>query len=208
VDEVLVFSSPLDREGYVPLSDRAAHSGDEHLSELVVVAARGDRAAAHALTLELMPRVRNLVRYLTRSDDIDDVMQEVLVSVLRSLPNYRPIGSFQSWVDRIVIRVTYVEIRRRRRSARDEIIEPERIGSPQPADFATTHATRTRIAAALDALPVDQRFAVVMHHALGMSVTEIAEEMKTPLETMRSRLRVGMQHLRRFMLDLNDGDAR
>lgn len=203
MDEAILLSSPIDLEAKVTSKDRTDHA------ELVASAVRGDRAAAHALTLELMPRVRNLVRFLTRSSDIDDVMQEVLVAVLRSLPNYRPIGTFKSWVDRIVIRVTYAEIRRRRRDVRDESIVLEEIGNPGPADFATTHATRNRIAAALDALPVDQRFAVVMHHALGMSATEIAEEMNTPLETLRSRLRYGMLHLRRSMLDPNDdGDAR
>lgn len=203
MDEAILLSSPIEFEAKVTSKDRVDPT------ELVAAAARGDRAAAHALTLELMPRVRNLVRFLTRSSDIDDVMQEVLVAVLRSLPNYRPIGSFKSWVDRIVIRVTYAEIRRRRRDVRDESIVLEEIGHPGPADFATTHVTRSRIAAALDALPVDQRFAVVMHHALGMSATEIAEEMNTPLETLRSRLRYGMLHLRRSMLDPNDdGDAR
>ncbi|MDF2696766.1 MAG: polymerase sigma-70 factor [Labilithrix sp.] len=173
----------------------------------VEAAAHGDRAAAQELTLELMPRVRNLVRYLTRSSDIDDVTQEALVAILRSLPGYRPIGSFQAWIDRIVVRVTYAELRRRRRGARDESIEVEEISAPSP-DFATRYVTRTRIAAALDSLPVDQRFAVVLHHVLGMSAAEIAEEMHVPLETIRSRMRVGMQQLRRLMLDANEGDSR
>lgn len=188
------------------LSSRVDVEGLPRPVDTIEAAARGDRAAAQALTLELMPRVRNLVRYLTRSSDIDDITQEALVTVLRSLPGYQPIGSFQAWVDRVVIRVTYAELRRRRRDARDESVAVEEMTAP--SDFATTYATRARIAASLDALPVDQRFAVVLHHVLGMSAAEIAEEMHAPLETIRSRLRVGMLHLRRSMMDPNEGDPR
>lgn len=168
-------------------------------------AARGDRAAAQELALELLPRVRNLVRYLARGSDTDDVTQEALVTVLRSLPAYRPTGSFQAWVDRIVVRVTYAELRRERRRARYE--SPEIVDVPGPSDFASKYATRARIAAVLDALPIEQRFAVVLHHVLGMSASEIADEIGAPLETIRSRLRVGMQQLR-SMLDAREGDPR
>jgi RNA polymerase sigma-70 factor (ECF subfamily) len=172
----------------------------------IEAASRGDRAATQELAVELVPRVRNLVRYLTRSQDIDDVAQEALVTVLRSLPSYRPIGSFHAWVDRIVARTTYAELRRRRRDAVRDATDAEELASPP--DFASSYATRTHIAAALDALPDDQRFAVVLHHALGLSAAEIAEEMQAPLETVRSRLRVGMQHLRSVMTGANDGDSR
>lgn len=175
-------------------------------SARVEAAARGDRAALQALAEELIPRVRNLVRYLTRSSDIDDVTQEALVTVLRSVPGYRPIGSFTAWVDRIVVRVTYAELRKRRRDAGLEVLDVDSV--PAPTDLASVYATRRHIAAVLDALPVDQRFAVVLHHALGMSVAEIAEELNAPLETIRSRLRVGMQHLRRSMNVSDQGDSR
>ena len=173
---------------------------------LVEAAARGDRAAAHELATELVPRVRNLVRYVTRSADVDDLAQEAIVAVLRSLPSYKPIGSFLTWVDRIVVRVTYSELRRRKRNAAQPAAEEmEEVAAP--ADFARDYVTRTHIAAALDALPVEQRFAVVMHHALGMSVPEIADEMKAPQETIRSRLRVGMQQLRSAMTGAPHGDS-
>ena len=160
----------------------------------IEAAARGDRAAAQELALELLPRVRNLVRYLTRSSDIDDVTQEALVTVLHSLPSYRPTGSFQAWVDRVVVRATFAQLQ-----VEEDVAAPH--------DVAGAYATRTRIAAALDALPVEQRFTVVLHHVLGMSAAEVAEEMDVPLETARSRLRLGMQHLRRQM-DAKEGDSR
>lgn len=180
-------------------------AGARRPAGLLERAAFGDREAAQAVALELIPRIRNLVRYLTRSSDIDDVAQEALFTVLQKLPTYRPTGSFYAWVDRVVVRVTYAELRRARRSPRTDAVEIEEVASGDPADV---FATRARIVAALDELSVDQRFAVVLHHVLGMSAAEIAAELSAPLETIRSRLRVGMQHLRRSMSPTDEGDPR
>lgn len=172
----------------------------------IEAAARGDREAAEALVLELMPRVCNLIRYLTRKDDVDDIMQEALVAVVRSLPTFRPDAPLNPWVDRIVVRVTFAELRRNRRR-QHEVLEVEDVPAPDP-DLASTYMTRALIASALDALPDEQRFAVVLHHLLGMSISEIAEEMGAPLETIRSRLRLGMLHIRRSMLSPEERNER
>ena len=60
---------------------------------------------------------------------------------------------------------------------------------------------------ALDKLPDPQRIALVMHHVLGMTVTEIASELASPPETIRSRLRVGMGQVRALLGALREGEA-
>src|SRR5689334_3483784 len=81
----------------------------------IAAAANGDRAAAESICRELVPRVRNLVRYLLRGDGrVDDVSQEALIAVLRGLGSYRGDGRFESWVDRVVARTTFASIRRMR----------------------------------------------------------------------------------------------
>src|SRR3954452_23115062 len=79
----------------------------------IAAAARGDRAADEPLCRELLPRVRNLVRYLLRGDSrVDDVAQEALIAVLRGLGTFRGEGRFESWVDRFVARTTFTALRR------------------------------------------------------------------------------------------------
>src|SRR3954469_17175198 len=79
----------------------------------IAAAAAGDRAAAQELCRELLPRVRNLVRYLLRGDSrVDDVAQEALIAVLRGLGTFRGDGRFESWVDRVVARTAFAVIRR------------------------------------------------------------------------------------------------
>jgi RNA polymerase sigma-70 factor (ECF subfamily) len=48
----------------------------------------------------------------------------------------------------------------------------------------------------LDDLPQEQRYVLVLHHALDMTVPEMAEELGIPIETVRSRLRLAKARLR------------
>ncbi|HOU94740.1 MAG TPA: sigma factor-like helix-turn-helix DNA-binding protein [Polyangiaceae bacterium] len=55
---------------------------------------------------------------------------------------------------------------------------------------------RRRLVRHLDALPLEQRHALVLHHVLELTVPEIARELATPEETVRSRLRLARLRLR------------
>lgn len=161
----------------------------------VAAAAAGDRTAAQALCRELLPRVRNLVRYLVRGDArVDDVAQEAMIAVLRGLGSFRGEGAFESWVDRVVARSTFATLRRLRAETQpgaEDVAERER----DPAE-ASPYESRRELAAALDQLPPDQRQALVLHFSVGMTVPEIAEAVAAPFETVRSRLRLAKAALR------------
>jgi RNA polymerase sigma-70 factor (ECF subfamily) len=165
--------------------------------------------AAHAILFELLPRVRNLVRYLVRGDaEADDLAQEALIAILRGLDGFRGEASFERWADRVAVRATFAGLRRRRRESADlQHAEPAlRLAVPESARPDDAYADRRRVVAVLDALPPDQRHAVVMHHVLGMSVPEIARELGVPAETVRSRLRLARTRLRDLGMNVNDGE--
>ena len=167
----------------------------------VFQAAAGDRAAAQQLLLELLPRVRNLARYLVWNDaDVDDIAQLALVEIARSFGNYRGEGALSSWADRITMRVTLHHIRKKRSDERRRsALSPDLHvvgGTDQPDDYTL----RRQAARYLDELPEDQRQAVVLHHVVGLSMPELATELGIPFETARSRLRLGIQKLRSRVL--------
>jgi len=184
-----------------PVPLRSASPADPRIA----AAAAGDRRAAQSLCSEILPRVRNLVRYLVRGDhEVDDIAQEALISVLRGLGGYRGEGAFTSWVDRIVARTTFAHIGKRRDEfAKRSSEAPELLPVGDPA--GDSYVMRRQLAAVLDKLSDDQRHALVLHHALGMTVPEIAQMTGTPLETVRSRLRLGMAALRRHLGQDQDG---
>ncbi|HET8939084.1 MAG TPA: sigma-70 family RNA polymerase sigma factor [Polyangiales bacterium] len=170
---------------------------DPTLQAQIAAAISGDASAAHALVLRVLPRVRNMIRYLIRGDDVDDFTQDVLVTVLERLHSFRGESRFEAWVDGVTLRVTLrklsklrADVRRFERSA-SEVLEAHYEPAVSPRYLA-----RRRAVAALDQLPDAQRHALVMHHVLGMTVAEIASELDTPAETIRSRLRVAMGKLR------------
>jgi RNA polymerase sigma-70 factor (ECF subfamily) len=180
---------------------KEAPLNDSDLSELARQASAGDSSAAERLFLVLLPRVRNLVRYLVRGDrDVDDMSQEALLTLLRGLSSYRGEGQFRAWADRIVARSVFASRRRGRTLELATAAEPSASnevsqGSDPPAPDA--YCSRREMASHLDTLPDGQRTALVLHHVLGMTVPEIATELGVPFETVRSRLRQGKEQLRR-----------
>ena len=142
----------------------------------------------------LLPRIRNLVRYLLRGDDeVDDITQQALIAVMKGLPSYRGDAPIEKWADRITARETFRYLKRYRlRLAREAPIE-EANPVAWPED---PYLLRRAVVAHLDQLPDPQRQAVALHHAAGFTVPEIAELLEVPKETVRSRLRIGVQRLR------------
>ncbi|AGC48446.1 ECF family RNA polymerase sigma factor [Myxococcus stipitatus DSM 14675] len=165
----------------------------------VQAAIQGRREATESLLMELLPRVRNLVRYLVRGDgDVEDISQESLIALIRGLPSYRGEGPFPSWVDRVVARTTFAWLKRARgteaRRGEEEALDLVSVPSEDAPPDEYVH--RRRMVMLLDRVPDEQRHAMVLHHVLGMSVPEVADELGIPFETIRSRLRLGRAALR------------
>ena len=154
----------------------------------------GDRAAQARLLRAALPRLRNLIRYLVRHDaEVDDIAQEAMVSIVRGLPSYRGEGTFQSWCDRITAREA---LKQRRKQQAQRAEEADALDESAPLPSPEAWLERRRAVALLDQLPEAQRDAVVLHHLGGFSLPELADELHIPVETARSRLRLGMQKLR------------
>jgi RNA polymerase sigma-70 factor (ECF subfamily) len=165
----------------------------------IAQAAAGERQAASELARELLPRVRNLVRYLVAGDaDVDDHAQAALIEVLRALPGFRGDSALTTWADRITVRETLRRVKRRRtHQARLRELHLEPVPEPAPSP-GERYAARRRVAEMLDALPEAQREALVLHHVAGMSVPELAETLNIPFDTAKSRLRLAIGRLRQL----------
>src|SRR5579875_792679 len=73
--------------------------------ETVIAAKRGDRKALDTLVAGYLPLLYNIVgRAMNGHADVDDVVQETLVRVMRGLPNLRDPTAFRSWLVAIAVR--------------------------------------------------------------------------------------------------------
>jgi RNA polymerase sigma-70 factor (ECF subfamily) len=167
------------------------------MPQRVRAALDGDEIAARDLLTEILPRVRNLVRYLVRGDeDVDDIAQDALVAVMEDLRGYRGEGRFESWVDRIVARLTIARIRKRRFFWKRDTQYNSDLMLASGGAAADEYLHRREMVQMLDDLPLEQRHVLVLHHALDMTVPEMADELGIPIETVRSRLRLAKARLR------------
>lgn len=74
-------------------------------------------------------------------------------------------------------------------------------GADDPEDATELSMEQKRIQKALANLPEDQRQAVALAYFQGMTHTEIAETLKVPLGTVKTRIRLAMQKLREMLRD-------
>jgi RNA polymerase sigma-70 factor (ECF subfamily) len=128
---------------------------------------------------------------------LDEVEQQVLLNVLRSWPTYRGEGSVRGWVDSIALRVGVRHARRVRSRQRFERALFEAGSDAQQHSTADAYFEGRQVNQLLSALPLEQARAVVLRFVVGLKVSEIAAQEGVSRETARSRLRLGMQKLRR-----------
>jgi len=83
----------------------------------------------------------------------------------------------------------------------DEITPGAPLPAQNPGELAEQSLRRERIHAAIARLPADQKQALMLAYFGGYTQTQIAEALKQPLGTIKTRLRLAMQKLRDFLHD-------
>ncbi len=135
-----------------------------------------------------VPSLRRFARALTHeADQADDLVQDCLERAIRKKRLWRPTGTVQSWLFRILVNLHRNDLRRaRRRPVLVPIdgIAAEPQGEPaQPARLALAETQR-----ALQALPVDQREALLLVALEGLTYAEAAKVLGIPRGTLMSRI--------------------
>ena len=167
----------------------AARSGDE---EAFASIARGSADRLFAVAYRI---VRDVGR-------AEDAVQQTLVTAWRELPALREVDRFEAWLHRILVHACYAEAKRASKWSANVVALP--LDGPATADTTHDIVTRDALDRGFRRLPTEQRAAFVLHHYLGWSVAEIAENLGVPAETIRSRLRYATSTLRAAL----DADSR
>ncbi len=187
----------------VALASREPAESDERPVDLELTMARragdGDARAQAWLARRLMGRVRRIARALTATAaEADDAAQLSLMAILRSAGGYRGDASLEAWAKRVAVRTTlrYVQRERRLRPS----VSLEELGEPASrVGVAPQHAAALSrdLRVMLESVSEAQRTALVLHHALGYSLDEIAGLTDASRNTVKSRLRLGTRALRK-----------
>ena len=172
-------------------------STDEALAQR---AREGDTRAFEMLVNRYQARLYNYIRRMMgNAAEAEDLFQDTFMKVYNNLDRFRPEGSFRGWLYRIATNTCRDALRRRKlrwafsldaRRNPDDVPLGERYSanSPDPAEKAAESELAERLAAAVQALSVKHRSVFLMARYDGMSYEEIAETLKIPVGTVKSRM--------------------
>jgi RNA polymerase sigma-70 factor, ECF subfamily len=167
--------------------------------ERMRLAGEGEPKSQAWLLTRVIAPVRRVARaFLRSSADADDAAQLALLAILKSASTYRGEAAVEGWAKRIAVRVVLRFIQRERRQGPSLAAEGEVADelSAEAGDHAFEALPRD-IRDYLRELPEAQRNAVILHHALGYSIDEIAELTDVSPDTVKSRMRLGTTALRK-----------
>ena len=163
-----------------------------------VTAAGAGALDLEAFAAEHYDRLLRLALLVCRDvADAADAVQSALEQAWRHRDNVRDPSRARSWLDRIVVREA-IHVDRRRRIRFRLFAQPREIPVMEPADDrAALMPDWSAMRAAFERLSSDQRAVIALHHHAGYSIAETAAMVAAPEETVRSRLRLAKQRLRR-----------
>src|SRR6266566_5968728 len=134
------------------------------------------------------------VRILRDVDLAEDALQGALITAWRQLPTLRDPARFEAWVRRLLIHACYAEARRRRSWSANVRVLP--VDGPVGPDGLLSIVERDALDRAFRRLSIEHRAVFVLHHHVGLALTEIAETLGIPAGTARSRLHYATRSLR------------
>jgi len=144
-------------------------------------------------------------RTLGREEDARDVTQETFLRAFRALSGFKGDAKFSSWLYRIALNLCRDWIRKERRApivAVPEGVDVEHLAAERgPVETVEDLAARAElsreVARAMDYLPSEQRQAIILKEYHGLTFQEIADLMRCPLSTVKTRVYQGLSTLRK-----------
>ena len=176
-----------------------AQDSDAVLVERTVA---GDQRAYGLLVLKYQRRIQRLNGRMVRDVDlVEDIAQETFVRAYRALHQFRGDAQFYTWLYRIAVNTAkkfLLELKHTPAafdnfSGNDDSDETswrkdEPTTDEGPESILAAKEIAAVVNAAIEALPVDLRQAVVLREIEGLTYEEIAAAMNCPVGTVRSRI--------------------
>jgi len=171
---------------------------------------KGDKAAFEELVVK---HYENIFAYCFRRtgsrQDAEDLTQEVFLKLVKVVYKYQSTGKFSNFIFTIAVNCCNDFLRRQVRQSEREAAgdaSGELTGNVMPVEQGAEEKAMIRedsrvLYRRLAGLNDSQREALILHYFHGFRAREIAAMTGVPLATAKSRIRQGMEHLRRQYTD-------
>ena len=144
-------------------------------------------------------------RMTRRSDDVDDIVQELFLRAWRGLPRFRGESQFSTWLYRIAVN-TAIKHKQRSKPELTQPLPTEETGGgldqmqaseeTNPESLAQRSERERLLRDAVQCLPEKQRIVVQLHYFDGKSCEEISHIIGCSIGTVWSRLHYACKRLR------------
>jgi RNA polymerase sigma-70 factor, ECF subfamily len=178
---------------------------------------RGDLDALSTLIARYQNRLyRYLLRLVRQPAEAEDLFQQTWLRVAEKILSYDPSRNFDAWLFTLARNLAFDHLRRIRSQNLAQPVGEESEGGTVsqlassdagPFDQLLAHERATRVASAIENLPVTYREVLSLRFEEEMKLEEIAIVLAEPLSTVKSRLRRSLEQLR-GMLDAGSTEGR
>src|SRR5574338_1096284 len=171
---------------------------------LVDAARAGDRRAIDELLARYEPAIYRFgLRMCNDEEAAREVLQETLLAAFRNLPTFRGQASLSTWLYQIARSFC---IKQRRGVRPDQEVDAELADhGPSPEIQVAAGEIGKALAAAIDALPAEQREVLLLRDVEGLSAEEAAAVVGIEVGALKSRLHRARMALRKRLAGVLDG---
>ena len=151
---------------------------------------------------------RHALRIVGTTSDAEDIVQDALFSAWRSIASFQGL-SFRAWLFRIATNRALDQLRSRKRRPElpldppddDEVTWAEPVApGPDLTQLAGDREALAAVEAALEALPAEQRTALLLRDVEGFAYEEIAVITSVEIGTVKSRIHRGRLAVRNTLI--------
>ena len=159
----------------------------------------GDESTFRLLVQRHKEKVRNII-YLTLgdSDAVDDIAQEVFITVYKNLKNFRFESLFTTWLYRITVNKSKDHLRKK--NVRKIFVPIKEANGELNNDLITEKSDISKIVmTAILKLPQKLKIPLLLKDIEGFSYQEIAETMECEIGTVKSRIFRAREGLKKIL---------
>ena len=197
------------------LSRRPRATGQESDEDLMDRFRDGDARAFEVLLKRYERQIYNFIyRYVRDRELANDLLQETFLRVVKSAQRYSRKAKFTTWLYTIARNQSIDALRRLKHRRHRSLDQPmgsdadgqtlmERVPGQSPDGHARADASqvRARVEEAVAQLSDEQREVFVMREFQGLKFREIADVIGVSENTIKSRMRYALEHLRLALAD-------
>ena len=203
---------PLTLVGRSGTHDPRRTEGTRDWSRLMLRAQDGDRQAYRALLEDITPYLRTLAkRCFKQPNDIEDVVQDILLTVHMVRHAYDPSRSFGPWLLAIANRRIVDRVRReaRQRAREIKLAREHETFDDHAANLDETRYDEAALNETIERLPPEQRQAIRMLKLNEMSLKEAAAASGRSISALKVATHRAVKSLRKMLTPkkANDEDT-